>query len=210
MKKNIYFLFVSLFASSCATIVPATSKYKTEVSDSDRKYQFEKISVDSSKITYQEKLVAKNLLFEYHSFRVSLEKLAIGNDSILTKNNYLNNTYSTTNGIVGGLGGLTAIGTIFASWTVIVPIATGVWNLMGLGIQKLNVTPELDKGNSIKDQCISLNNKFIHSRDLFYLFVTSKTASEAEANFRQWREELNSVLEETATFFGVQRTFKPN
>jgi hypothetical protein len=205
MKKTFYLFGLFLLVSGCATLVPPASSYKTDVPDADRKYQFDMQSVDLSKVPDEEKNAAKKLLFEYHSFRVSLEKLIVGNDSILTRNNKLNNTYSTTSGIVGGLGGLTAIGSVVASWTVIVPIATGVWNLIGLGIQKINIAPELEKGNSLKDQYISLNKKFTNSRDFFNLFVTSKTVDEAKKYYTQWDKELNSVLNETESILGIPR-----
>jgi len=205
MKNLIYLFAIVILSSSCATIVPATSNYKVDVSENDRRYQLDKQSIELSKLTDQEKNVAKKLVFDYHSFRISLESLVAGNDSILTRNNKLNNTYFTTNGIVGGLGGLTAIGAVFASWTVIVPIAAGVWNLAGLGIQKNNVAPELEKGNNLKDQYILLNQKFSRSRDLFDLCVTSKSKDEAENYFRQWKTELNKTLDESATLFGVPR-----
>lgn len=201
MKKLVFVIGFVFLLSSCATIAPLASSYYTEVPSSKEQLKKDIELISLSLISKSDKIFAEKILFEYYAYKTSLNNMVTGNDIILSKNYKLNNIYSTTNAIVGGVGGLSALATLLASWTVIVPVATGVWDLVGLGIQKYNIKPEIEKGEKLRALYLQNNGKFDTAREYFEKFVLNSNKKEAVKYYNLWKEETEKVLKEVSPIF---------
>ena len=138
MKTSLYLAFLLCVFSSCGIKVPATESYHREVPDKYTPYLKDLRSIADSRLSDAEKDVANSRLLEYHTFRYSMDSLIKTNEHIILKNDKANDVYSYTTGIIGGLGALSAA---IPDINVLIPVATGVWTLLGLSIQKIFVQP---------------------------------------------------------------------
>jgi hypothetical protein len=203
MRKLFVFLPVIFFLCSCAIQAPMVTKYYVSVDNTDKDYQSYCNLIDLSRLSNADKALAKQLIKEQFDFKKSIISFSNANDSVIKVNRKKTSHYSVANSWVGGLGGLSSLATIWASWTVVVPVVSGVWNLFGLSIQTYNLNPEIEISNKNKEKVEVVNVKFNESKEKFQLMISASSKSDADKYFTDWKKDLNSALIDASNLFGI-------
>jgi hypothetical protein len=194
----VIFIFLTC---SCASVVPRVD-CNAAVVIQDPTYALDVQAIEASQLNSQQKITARAQLISYYEFKKRLNAIIKANDDTLTHNISLNNGYSTVDAVVGGVGGISALATIIASWSVVVPVASGVWNLIGLAVQKFNVTPQINLGSSLEKQYKDLLPDFAEIHTSFRNCVTATTASDAATLYREWGSKLDDSIRSANSAFG--------
>ena len=204
MKIRLCVLGVILVVfSSCASINIVPSSLGGNP-DPNNAYYLEDIKVlHQSKISQIRQSQIEKALLYYYQNRKNLTEYIAKQEAVQATNSRLNGGYALSNGIVGGLAGLSSLAALISSWTIIAPIGLGLWNVIGLGIQEMNVKTTIAEGEAKVSQARALADAYNEPRKYWdSLLVNSDGEKETEL-FNQYMAAINKVNDETSKFLGI-------
>lgn len=203
-RFSLWPVFLMLLATftSCVSAVPKGSDFADRpIAQDDIAFTIDMELLSTAQLPDSLKAAANAHLQAFRRVETSLNAYIKALEGSLNAIDDLNERYNTWEAIIGTVSGITAIGVLFASAAVVVPILGAVAVLAGVGVQHYSIVPterdtrrRLDEAKRLADQLPDIERAF----DAL-LFAGDET--EATRRYKRWEAYLIDFEDKTRQFF---------
>lgn len=188
-------------SASCATPVPKPGAFSHSLSPHDIGLPVDLDLLRTSSLPESYKPAAEELLIFLHTAEQNLQDYSKALEDNLTTNTVLTEKYDMADAIVGGIAGLTAIGVVFATEAIVVPIAGALWVATGLSIQHFSIAPVQKEAQNRIDQAKQLMELLPDIKRAFDALLFAESEGEAERRFKRWKAYVEDFKSKVTPFF---------
>jgi hypothetical protein len=196
-------LFAVLWTlTSCVTAVPKGSDFADRPIDKgDIAFTIDRELLSTARLPDSLKAKASSHLQAFRHVETSLNAYIKALEGNLTANDDLNERYNTWEAIIGTVSGITAIGVLFASGVVVVPVLGAVAVLAGLGVQHYSIAPTEREARRRLDEAKRLADQSPDIERAFDALVFAGDETEATRRYKRWEAYLVDFEEKARQFF---------
>jgi hypothetical protein len=164
-------VFVACFILfGCATATPMRRE-KALLPLDDPSLKNYGIAIDTSPLSSANRAIAKQRIHDLAEATNTLNLYAADLHKVMKDNEELDGRYSWVNGIIGAVGSASGLGVLLGSAYAIVPGIGVAWEVFGLTTQKLNVVPEIERGQKQSDATTAMSRRTQEASDDFAAMV---------------------------------------
>ena len=200
-RRTILLGMLGLMLASCATPAPRASDYQHFVPPDYLGLTVDTDLLSTSRLDSEDKAAAQELLKTYYNTEYSLRTYIEALEGNLAENEHLSKEYTTAEAIVGGIAGLSAIGVIYATAAIAVPVAGVIWIGASQYIQHYEIDPQIKKTERQLAGAEALLKLFPDVEKIFDGLVYAETYDEAHRRFKKWAVYVKTLEVRTAKFF---------
>ena len=199
--RTIFLGMLGLMLASCAAPAPRASDYQHFVPPDYLGLMVDTDLLGTSRLDSEDKTTAQELLKTYYNTEYSLRTYIEALEGNLAENEHLSKEYTTAEAIVGGIAGLSAIGVIYATAAIAVPVAGVIWIGASQYIQHYEIDPQIKKTERQLAGAEALLKLFPDVEKIFDGLVYAETYDEAHRRFKKWAVYVKTLEARTAKFF---------
>jgi hypothetical protein len=171
------------------------------VPSEDLAYTIDRDLLATAKLPDETKQRAEAALTSFRRLERSLTNYMQALQENLRTNEELDEQYDVVEAVVGALSGITAIGVVFATGVVVVPIVGAVAIVTGVAIQHYHLKPTDREAKRRLEEAERLADQLPDIERAFDALVFAGDETEAVRRYKRWEAYVTGFDERTAQFF---------